>query len=144
MILGIGPPVTTGRPAVAGAATAGRARFSLGQAVASEQPARAGAAAEVALGGLLLLQEDPGQADDQDRPRRHAGLVLDELAALQRALLGSGDTGAIAERLRHLLETVPPATDPALAAAIRMVTLRARIETARIEMAHATDRPPGR
>jgi len=142
MIMGIGPPVTHGRTIAAGVASQGRGRFSVGRQAAADAPTGPGATADVSLSGLLSLQEDPHRPDDDDRPRRHAGLVLDELSALQRALLASDDTGPIAEKLCRLLRDLPPTADPALATAIRMVTLRARIETARIEMAHVTVRQP--
>lgn len=90
-------------------------------------------AAEVALSGMLLLQEvdDPGHRDRAAR-RRGQGLLA-ELAALQRALLSaSGDTPAAAlHRLAALAQAVPLAADPALRQAVAAIVLRCRVEFAR-------------
>lgn len=88
-------------------------------------------AAPTDLGGLLALQEEPG-AEAKDRQARARGTaILAELAALQRTMLGDGDDGQVSTRLEHLVADPPSATDPALAAVLRQITLRARIEALR-------------
>ncbi len=91
------------------------------------------AAAEVALSGMLALQEidDPEQRDRAARRRGQA--LLAELAALQRTLLSAaGDIPAAGlHRLAALAQAVPLATDPALRQAVAAIVLRCRVELAR-------------
>ena len=133
----IGPAATihvteTARPA---AAAASGAAFRL----PAEPTGAAGTAAATApargLDALLALQETAASIGDgatRDREaRRHGRDLLEELAALQRALL-SGDAGeATLGRLGALLQSMPAAADPALGAVLRSVALRARLELAR-------------
>jgi hypothetical protein len=127
---GIGPaaPATRG-PARTATRAAG---FSVPEQAA---PAAAGSASasEVALAGMLALQEaDAGQVRDR-AARRHATDVLAELAALQRALLLGEPDAATLRRLADLAGAVPEADDPGLRAAVAAVILRARVELARHE-----------
>lgn len=87
------------------------------------------AATPAGLAGLLALQELPDARVADRAARRHAGDMVEMLAALQRALLGgeAPDLG----RLAQLAASVPQAGDPALQAAVAAVVLRARIELAR-------------
>jgi predicted ArsR family transcriptional regulator len=90
-------------------------------------------AAEVALSGMLTLQEvDPPEQRDRAARRRGQDLLA-ELAALQRTLLSaSGDTSAPAlHRLAGLVQAVPLAADPALRQAVAAIMLRCRVELAR-------------
>lgn len=91
------------------------------------------------LDALLALQETATAAQDpatRDREaRRHGRDLLEELAALQKALL-SGEDGAGAGsralgRLVALLRSMPAAADPGLDGVLRSVGLRARLELAR-------------
>lgn len=96
------------------------------------------------LGGLesLLSLQEVGGAEDaaaqaaqarraRDRAAQgRARALLATLAAVQHSLL-CGDDGGAADRLRALLEDVPDAADPALAALASAIVLRARVELAR-------------
>ena len=119
------------RPAASGARAVGRgAGFSVPAARAGGTAAMAGPV-EIGLAGMLALQEAEA-AEVRDREaRRHGRQMLDGLARLQRALLdGAPDQGTLL-RLAALVEVVPGADDPALAAAMAEVTLRVRVELAR-------------
>lgn len=97
------------------------------------RPAPAAPAAEVALSGILTLQEvDAPEQRDRDARRRGQDLLA-ELAALQRALLSAAGTAPAAalQRLATLAQAVPPAADPALRQAVAAIVLRCRVELAR-------------
>jgi len=108
-------------------------------------PARAGAAGfalpagrppaavpALPLAGLLAVQEEAVEPPADRAARRRGRALLAELSGLQRDLLGAGVDGARLVRLRALAAEVPPAaTDPALAAALAAIVLRARVELAR-------------
>ncbi len=66
--------------------------------------------------------------------------MLAALAELQRALLGDTLDPALPERLAGMAASIPPAQDPALHAALRMVAQRARIELARLEIGGTRNR----
>jgi hypothetical protein len=121
----------------AGPAPRGPARPGAGFRV----PAQAGpppAVAEVALSGMLTLQEVE-TPDQRDRAARRRGQeMLAELAALQRALLAAGgDVPAALHRLAALARAVPAAADPALRQAVAAIVLRSRVELARYEYDNA-------
>ncbi len=128
---------------VAGSAPAQRATrrsaagqgFALPQADAAEvaETADTGAAAAVALGGMLFLQEEDGPEIRDRRARRHGQAMLKELGQLQTALLGGAADGEALRRLSALAGTVPEAADPMLGSLVRSVALRARVELARRE-----------
>ena len=121
-----------GRVGGAGRIGAPRARpgqggFRLPDSVAAPPPVTPPAE----LPGLLALQEAEGDWV-RDRPaRRHAQAVLDELAALQRALLsGAPDPGTLA-RLANLTRALPQAVDARLAGVVRALAVRCAVELAR-------------
>jgi len=123
---------------VTGGVAAGRGRapargsaggFSLGGALAGGATA-AQAAAPAAATGLLALQETAPAAERDARARKRGEALLRSLSDLQLGLLdGSADPA----RLRALAALVPgeDAADPALAAALAAIRLRARVELAR-------------
>ena len=93
--------------------------------------------ASPAIVNPLLLQDlaaDDGLRRDRDARHRSREL-LDALAALRRALLGSGDEKAELARLSALLSAIPQAHDPALAALVRAIAVRATVELCRREPA---------
>jgi hypothetical protein len=136
----IGPAATiraTDTPRPADAAASGAA-FRLPAEPAGASGTAAAALPARGLDALLALQETAASTGDpatRDREaRRHGRDLLEELAALQRALLSgaAGDAGDPAlGRLGALLQSMPAATDPGLAAVLRAVSLRARLELAR-------------
>ena len=87
--------------------------------------------APLPLDGILALQEQVADATRDRQARQHGHALLQALAALQHALLqGAGE----AESVRHLAQLVadaPPAADPALAAILQGIALRAQVELAR-------------
>lgn len=121
---------------VSGGVAAGKGRalrgtaggFSLGGTAASAA-ATQGAAPAPPI-GLLALQEAGPVAERDARARRRGQAMLQSLSDLQRALL---DGAVDPARLRALATLLPgeDAADPALAAAISAIRLRARVELAR-------------
>lgn len=110
---------------------AARGGFRLPDAAPEPAATRAATSVAAPTPGLVVLREDDRRRRDA-RARQRATALLDELALLQRALLnGSADPAAL-ERLAALAEG-EDAADPALAAILAAVALRARIELARRE-----------
>jgi hypothetical protein len=98
-------------------------------------PSACAGAEAAGLVGMLALQER-GEAERRDRDAHRRGLALvAELAALQRAILADGADPACLARLAALAAGLPEAADPALAALVRAVALRAKVVLARADMA---------
>lgn len=114
----------------------GASGFSLGSASAAATAAAQGAAPAAPV-GLLALQEAGPVAERDARALKRGHEMLQLLADLQLGLLGGRLDPA---RLRALAALVPgeEAADPALAAAISAIRLRARVELAR----HGLDATP--
>ncbi len=95
--------------------------------------APAPAAAPTSLHGLLALQEADADAVQDRAAQRHAGSMLAELSAIQRALLQDNPAGTSAAlaRLSGLTRDGTAALDPRLAAVIRAITMRAAVEAPR-------------
>lgn len=107
-------------------------RAGVGGFSVPEEAAAAPGVAGVAMQSLLGLQE-AGQDAVRDREaRRHGGAILAALAALQRALLGGADAGALAS-LAALVERVPLPADPRLAEVQHALLVRAAVELARAQ-----------
>lgn len=113
--------------------------FSLGGASTTATAAAQGAAPAAPV-GLLALQEAGPVAERDARARKRGEAMLQSLSALQLGLLGGRLDPA---RLRALAALVPgeEAADPALAAVISAIRLRARVELARhgLEAASSSD-----
>ncbi len=122
---------------VSGGMAAGKGRpargsaggFSLGTTSSPGAAATQGAGPAQAA-GLLALQEYAPVAERDARAHKRGAALLRSLSDLQLGLLGGGVDLA---RLRALAALVPgdEASDPALAAAIAAIRLRARVELAR-------------
>lgn len=95
------------------------------------------ATSEVGMGGMLALQELPGDEVADREARRRGQDLLEALTAMQRGLLGMEESDP--RRLARLAEAVPAADDPGLREAVAAIALRARIEVARAEMARQGD-----
>ena len=80
---------------------------------------------------LLTLQQVDEPTERDRAARRRGQALLGALGRLQLLLLVEGDPVPTLAQLRSLAEGAPAAADPALAAAIDQVVLRARIELAR-------------
>lgn len=123
---------------VSGGIAAGRGRaargaggaFSLG-AGRAEGAAAAQATAPAQPISLLVLQEAGPAAERDARARRRGDALLLALSELQRGMLGGRLDPA---RLRALAAPAADedAADPALAAALAAIRLRARVELARL------------
>lgn len=107
----------------------------------AEQPASAavrapaGAVAPAALLGLLAVQEAEGDAARDRNARKRGKQMLDELARLQRALLSGRLDPSSLRALAALAGDPADAADPATAAIVRAVAVRARVELARFRVA---------
>lgn len=129
-IEGIGSPRAGRLPSRIRAA--GADRFTVGSAPASAAQPRAAEAAQASVPACMLILQEIGAETPQDRAAgRHGRALLSALARLQRQLLGAPDDGAALHELAELAASVPSATDPAVAAVLRAVVLRARVELAR-------------
>lgn len=103
--------------------------FALPEAEASQE-ARPMAGIQAGF-GLIGLQQGWSEAERDEAAARRGAAVLEELARLQLSMLaGSIDMSAMS-RLAHLAEGEPGA-DPVLQEIIEGISLRARIELARV------------
>ena len=118
----------------------GQAGFSVPAGAAPAGPDVRGVArsAPVEASLMLALQEQAGAEAGDGQARRHGQRLLAALAELQRSMLCGGGSDTL-EELSRLSEQEEHAVDPVLAAVIRSIRLRARLELARA--AKATDRP---
>lgn len=107
---------------------AGQPSFGVAEAGTTEVETGC-AASGVALPSLLAMQEAQSAALQDREARRHGQAVIQELAALQRGMLG--ESGPDLTRLAGLAERTIDAADPALAGILRAIQLRAGIELAR-------------
>jgi hypothetical protein len=108
-------------------------RMADGFAVPTELAATAKTAPPlpVSLDGMLSLQEVEPAFERDRRARRHTEAMLDTLAELQRALLGSGPEDDALMRLETLSHNIPQAADASLRAVVAAVALRIHVEMAR-------------
>jgi hypothetical protein len=135
-ITGYGPIAMPARP---GRAAGAQGRFRLpGEATAgasSETRETAGAEAVTIAASLIALQETIAAGDRDREAQGRADAMLDELAALQRAMLGGGISPARLAALAALADQPGLAADRRLAEVVGAVSLRAKVELARLEMA---------
>jgi hypothetical protein len=113
-------------------ASAAGGRFTVSDGAGA--PARTqttGGVAGLSLEGMLALQGEIDVQERDRRARRHADAMLTELAMLQRAILSGAATEDTLRQLAAMAEAVPAAADPQLAAMIRGIVLRGRVELAR-------------
>ncbi len=130
-------PTSTIRPSPRVPATRnGGGSFALPDAAEPAMAVAVGSPAGLAATSLLGLQEDDTAERVRDRAaRRHGHMMLDGIAALQRALLApddsTGSTGGALRQLAALALAVPVTADPALRRLLAGVTLRVQVELAR-------------
>lgn len=106
----------------------GRGSFKVGaERRTTEETAVAGASLSAI--SLLAVQEADSEAQQDREARRHGEQLLEELAALQRELLGSGEVDL--GRLTRLVERPVTAADPVLARLLLAIKARAAVELAR-------------
>jgi hypothetical protein len=138
-ITGYGPIATPSRPGRA-AGTQGRFRVpsEAGAAGAASETREAGSAEGVSIAASLIALQETILAGERDREaRQRADQMLDELASLQRAMLGGGISAARLAALAALADQPGVAADARLADLVAAVSLRAKVELARLEMAQA-------
>jgi hypothetical protein len=99
---------------------------------ASRAATSVGDTTPVSLGVMLAAEALDRDAVHDREARRRGRVVLAGLAALQRALLDGGDLAGTVERLARLIEEMPEAAEPRLAALLGSIVLRARVELARL------------
>ena len=87
----------------------------------------------IGMESMLMLQAI-GDGAERDRAARMRGAaMIAAMSDLQRAMLADGDPSLALRSLSELAVDGPLADDPGLAAVLRTVVLRARIEVARGE-----------
>ena len=91
---------------------------------------------------MLALQEQVGVEAGDREARRHGQRLLAALADLQHAMLCGSEADTLAE-LSRLADEEGQAVDPMLAAAIRSIRLRARLELVRAAKAMVRPLDPG-
>lgn len=85
----------------------------------------------IALDSLLTLQA-VDEAEERDKSAKKRGLaMIAALTDLQRAMLAEEDPALTLRALSELAADGPLAADPGLAAVLRAVVLRSRLEVAR-------------
>ena len=97
------------------------------------QKARLSSAPAIGLDNLLALQAVE-EGSERDRSARKRGTaLLASLSTLQRTMLMDGDPSLALRALSDLAADQDVADDPGLAAILRAIVLRSRIEIARRE-----------
>jgi hypothetical protein len=124
------PGITAGRAKSAPTTAAGQ--FSL----AAESPTTpipdTTPTQSVSLAGMLALQEAETGSIQDKTARRHGFALLEALSTLQKHLLSPlADTETALASLTRLAADPPHTTDPALAALLDSIRLRAKIELLR-------------
>ena len=99
---------------------------------ASAQKARVSSVPSIGLESMLVLQSI-NEAQERDRTGRKRGTaMIAALTDLQRAMLAEEDPALALRALSELtVDDGPLADDPGLAAVLRAVVLRSRVEVAR-------------
>lgn len=135
-ITGYGPIAS---PARSGRAAGAQGRFRVpteGGAGAASETRESAAADGVSIASSLIALQETIEAGERDREAKgRADAILDELSALQRGMLGGFISPARLASLASLADQPGLAADPRLADLVAAVSLRARIELARLEMA---------
>jgi hypothetical protein len=130
-------PVRPGRIAATPAlpregAKAGDGRFSIDEGgTPAASTTRASATASIGLDGMLTLQAVDERGERDRAARRRGFALLSGLTNLQRAMLAGADPTAVLRVLEELSMDHVTAADPRLAAIIKAVVLRSRVELAR-------------
>lgn len=112
---------------------AGPGRFCIEDDAEPLAAATTSAMAPVGMTSLLTMQEAEADAVQDRAARRHAGSMLAELSAVQRALL-QDDAAGMDTALTHLsslARSSDVAHDPRLAAVVQAIAMRAAVEAAR-------------
>ncbi len=90
----------------------------------------------IGLESMLALQAVDEDQEHDRRARKRGAAMVAALSDLQRAMLAEEDPALALRSLSELATGDPAAADPGLAAILRAVVLRSRIEVARREARH--------
>lgn len=98
-----------------------------------QQQTRTAAISGIGLDSLLALQAVDEAAERNRAAHKRSAAMVAALTRLQRAMLAGDDPSQTLNALRELSADGPVADDPSLAAIVRAVVLRSRVEIARRE-----------
>ena len=136
-ITGYGPIATPSRVGRAGVAQ-GRFRLPSDASAAAAETRDSRAAEGVTIAPSLLALQETMLAAERDREARaRADRMLEELGHLQQAMLSGRLSADRLGQLAALAEQPGLAADPRLAEIVGAVSLRAKVELARLELARA-------
>jgi len=124
-------PISGPSPAAPRSAAVRRMADGFAMPTPSAATARTAPPPPLSLDGILSLQEVEPAFERDRRARRHTEAMLDTLAELQHALLGSGPEDAALMRLAALSHNIPQAADAGLRGLVAAVALRIHVEMAR-------------
>jgi len=94
------------------------------------QKARASSVAGIGLESMLALQAVDERSERDRDARKRGTALLASLTKLQRVMLAGMDPGQTLQELNELATGDPGADDPGLAAILRAIVLRSRVEIA--------------
>lgn len=103
-----------------------------GTAPAGQSP-RVVSTPAIGMESMLLLQAVDEATERNRSARKHGNAMIAALSDLQRAMLAEEDPALALRSLSELAAGGPEAADPGLAAILRALVLRSRIEVARRE-----------
>ena len=89
---------------------------------------------------MLALQAVDEAVERNRAAHKRGSAILRALTHLQRTMLGADDQSAALRAMTELTSDTPIADDPGLAAIVRAVVLRSRVEIARRERQEASGR----
>jgi hypothetical protein len=95
------------------------------------QQARVASVTGIGLESMLALQAVDEAAERDRAAHKRGSAMIAALSRLQRAMLAAEDPSAALNALQDVAGQAPLANDPALAAIVRTVELRCRVEIAR-------------
>ena len=136
MVEGITPIQVSGLAGTTPREMDGGARFVVDAGTTPPSVPLSGAAA-IGMESMLLLQAVDDVAERDRGARRRGAAMIAALTDLQKALIAEGDPALALRSLSELAAEAPEAADPRLAAVLRAVVLRARVEVARRERPRA-------
>ncbi len=114
----------------------GAGRFSIEDGGAPVgQNARPSSVTSIGLDSMLALQAVDEAAERDRAARKRGNAILAALTRLQRTMLAAEDPSMALRDMNDLTSDTPVAEDPGLAAIVRAVVLRSRIEIARRDLA---------
>jgi hypothetical protein len=135
---GAGQPAEVARDGTKTAET----RFSLdGGPIALPQNGRLSSASAIGLESMLALQAIDERVEGDRLARKRGTALLAALTRLQRLTIGDQDASLALRDLDQLAAGDAQADDPGLAAILRAIVLRSRVEIARRE--YREDGPRG-